>query len=108
MKPFDLEAAKRGDPICLADGQIVDFIGVDSKGYIVVESDLNWANRIDCFYSGELHMAPKKRTVWVNLYPVNHLRRTHEAHGFATEEIAKRNSDWSRIGGKAYPVEIEE
>lgn len=100
MKPFDLEAAKRGEPICLADGQIVDFIGVDSKGYIVVESDLNWAARIDCFYSGELHMAPKKRTVWVNLYQY-----------FDTQEdadAAHTIADFQRIGCKAYPVEIEE
>lgn len=107
MKPFDLEAAKRGDPICLTDGQLVDFIGVDSKGYIVVESDLNSCDRIDTFYSGELYMAPKKRTVWVNLYPQN----IPNLYMFDTEERADQYASFHRllrIGDKAYPVEIEE
>ena len=67
------------------------------------------ACRIDRFVYGvekdsplDLFMATKKRTVWVNLYP-----NSHNSH-WRTEEAANIAAGTERIGGKAYPVEIEE
>lgn len=98
MKPFDLSAAQRGEPICTeCTGDPCNFIGVDSKGWIVVEFP---DGSLDSYTSYDLCMAPKKRTVWVNLY-----------HAFYTEEdadAADTISNDHRIGGKAYPLEVEE
>ena len=100
MKPFDLEAAKRGDPIVTDTGYECKFIGIDSKGWIVVEY-INGGG-IDAYSYCDLFMAPKKRTVWVNFYT-----NSHNSH-WRTEEAANIAAGTERIGGKAYPVEIEE
>ena len=47
--------------------------------------------------------APVKRTVWVNLYG-----RQLESVCHPTEEDADKHASPNRIGGKAYPLEIEE
>ena len=97
MKPFDLEAAKRGDPIVTEDNEKVLFIGLDSNGNVVAEDSEGWLIK---YRTTGIFMAPKKRTVWVNLYQI-----------FYTEEnadAADTISDRQRFGGKAYPVEIEE
>jgi hypothetical protein len=97
MKPFDLEAAKRGEPIFdEVTGLVVHFVGVTKNANFVIELNNSIYRRNEL----ELRMAPKKRTVWVNLY-----------HVFYTEEdadAADTISNDHRIGGKAYPVEIEE
>ena len=51
----------------------------------------------------DLFMAPIKRTVWVNLYG-----RQLESVCHSTEEDADKHASSDRIGGKAYPLEIEE
>lgn len=97
MKPFDLEAAKRGDPIVADVDQKILFIGLDSSGNVVAEDSDGWLVK---YRPQNLFMAPKKRTVWVNLYQY-----------FDTEEdadAAHTIADFQRIGCKAYPVEIEE
>lgn len=117
MKPFDLEAAKRGDPIITRDGREVKFIAYVPEAK---KSDqvIVWDHRdITCHYDDgrfsrydtsdrDLYMAPKKRTVWVNFYPsVDNeppLAMTHKS-----QEKANRDGLSHRIGGKAYPVEIE-
>lgn len=50
-----------------------------------------------------LDAAPVKRTVWVNLYG-----RQLESVCHPTEEDADKHASPNRIGGKAYPLEIEE
>lgn len=110
MKPFDLEAAKCGEPICTRGGVERFFIGTNKRGEIFVE-DISGKHYV-MFKDGMTHtgkpntldlfMAPKKRTVWVNLYPDN-----HNSH-WRTEEAANIAAGTKRIGSKAYPVEIEE
>jgi len=111
MKPFDLEAAKRGDPICTEDNKPLRFICFDEvsnrivygyEGKRIAHTDFMIANT--CIF-----MAPKKRTVWVNLY----LPASGCVVGKANHYESERDADFgtgrfSRIGNKAYPVEIEE
>jgi len=113
MKSFDLEAAKRGEPIVTRNGINATFIAhVPELGELhrVLYTVPNNDYALSCTEDGrhytnsqsgyDLFMAPKKRTLWVNLYQV-----------FYTEDDADdahATSNSHRIGGKAYPVEIEE
>ena len=117
MKPFDLEAAKRGEPIQCRDGRPAKFIGHVPEAHdhnrivFLLEGFLCTA-----YESGRIHdlfekksdlvMAPKKRTVWVNFYENNF------ATFFNTQEEADRDHqetqfDIDRLGNRAYPVEVE-
>lgn len=101
MKPFDLEAAKRGEPIFNERGKIRLFVGVDSAGYVVVEDLMGALIR---YSADSLFMAPKKRTVWVNFF-----EPSMACFFYASEDLADAGYEsCKRIGGKAYPVEIEE
>jgi len=116
MKPFDLEAAKRGEPIVTRDGREAKFIAhvpeANEIQKIVVSVDKglislrqNGRTWKDTDTRSDLFMAPKKRTVWVNLYSDG------EAFYHYTQEEADdldSGAKEDRIGGKAYPVEIEE
>ena len=102
MKPFDIEAAKRGEPIVSSDGDLWYLVGVNRSFAIVVE---NRNGDLNTFQSCHLYMAPKKRTVWVNFYSNGEAfyhRTKEEADGIDTRAIS------DRIGNKAYAVEIEE
>jgi len=115
MKPFDLEAAKRGDPIVCRDGTPAKFIAhvpeAHATNRLIV---LVLGNIYGSYESGkwgpspekfDLFMAPKKRTVWVNLY-ANGEASYHDSEESARD--AKNHVLHMRAGGKAYPVEIEE
>ena len=117
MKPFDLEAAKRGEPIVTREGYKVEFIAhvpnARSSNQVVCLHGVQVLTHDESgkcgSYNGEssldIFMAPKKRTVWVNLYSDGEAFYHHtkeEANDLDTGAIA------DRIGGKAYPVEIEE
>jgi hypothetical protein len=81
MKPFDLEAAKRGEPIVTRDGRPAKFIAHVPEAnacYQVVAlfSGLISTHAVSGRVYPEKHpndadlfMAPRKRTVWVNVYP---------------------------------------
>jgi hypothetical protein len=114
MKPFDLEAAKRGEPIVCRNGTPAKFIAHvpeanDGRRLIVLISNFIFTH----FENGreypsdtdrDLFMAPKKRTVWVNLYE-NGLANFHGTEEYADQSASKHHD---RIGKRAYPVEIEE
>ena len=106
MKPFNLELAKAGDRILDSGRNIVFFIGVKQDGLIVIEDQYGSLFTVP---SKNVFMAPKIRTVWVNLYKFRQLtgNNWHD-----TEELADLATDSDdlgyRIGGKAYPVEIKE
>lgn len=119
MKPFDLEAAKRGEPIVTRDGREAKFIAhVPELNFpVLVLLDVGlWQARKDGTSNVGVHvdlfMAPKKRTVWVNLYPPkrNGVGITGVYWCDSEDEADKQNDTYpdARIGGKAYPVEIEE
>jgi hypothetical protein len=102
MKPFDIEAAKRGEPITSSDGKLWYFVGVTRSWAIVVE---NRNGDLSAFQACHLYMTPKKRTVWVNFYS------NGEAYYHYTQKEADdvdAETCHERKGGKAYPVEIEE
>lgn len=76
MKPFDLEAAKRGKPICTRDGRKAHFIGVAPDGvaagqpvvvWIAGSSNPDYYSKNGSYYwSGgesalDLFMAPRKQ-----------------------------------------------
>lgn len=84
MKPFNLEQAKAGAPVCTRDGQPARIICYDLKGLkncpilALVESSGGVEFTINCTLSGhtslysdtgkDLMMASVKREGWVNLY----------------------------------------
>jgi hypothetical protein len=100
MKPFNIEAAKRGEPIVSSDGELWYFVGVNRSFSIVVENSNGDLNK---FHTCHLYMAPKKRTVWVNFYSDGEVY-----YHYTQKEADDVDSCHERKGGKAYPVEIEE
>ena len=115
MKPFDLEAAKAGAPLVTRDGQPAKFIAhvaeaqpsqrlvvlIDGGVYTKFESG-GYSKSPAHVSPNDLFMAPVKRTVWVNLYT------QHTAVWHDTEEEANGSTRGNRLGGRAWPIEIEE
>ena len=120
MREFDLEAAKRGEPIVCRDGTPAKFIAHVPEAHptnrlIVLVlgniygsyEDGKWGPTPEKY---DLFMAPKKRTVWVNLYGGSSAMHfpdkdtADEHHRITTNGATIIN----RIGNRAYPVEIEE
>ena len=117
MKEFNLEAAKRGEPIQTRDGQSAKFVAhvpeaCPSEKIVVLVGRHVWTYRESgaWFENGDvgpdLLMAPKKRTVWVNFYKTgwaSHHDSEHSANQHATA-----TGTFSRLGNRAYPVEVED
>lgn len=114
MKPFSLEAAKRGEPIVTRDGTPARFIAhipeaTEQNRVVILIEECVYCNNEHGAYHKEfesvidLFMAPKKRIRWVNLFT------SGASFHYDTKEAANKviGID-TRIGGKAYPVEIEE
>lgn len=111
MKPFDLELALAGCPVVTRDGREVTQITLfkipcDPVVGVVDGMLITWPKSGEYQTSEksvlDLFMAPKKRTVWVNVYP-------EECHyGYDTKKRADELGGKARIGGKAWPLEIEE
>lgn len=117
MKPFDLEAAKAGAPLVTRDGRPAKFIAhveeahpcqrllVLIDGVVRMEFDNGkylGLGGLDGESDSDLFMAPVKRTVWVNLYGYG------GATWHDTEERADNSTLNDRLGGRAWPIEIEE
>lgn len=118
-KPFDLEAAKRGEPIQTRDGRKIKFVTH------VPEADQSY--RVVCMYDsgtisgwgedgrlcpsnendGDLFMAPKKRTVefWLNVYA--HEDGHLDTASYPSERKADYRACLPRLGNKAHHVVIE-
>jgi hypothetical protein len=113
MKPFDLEAAKRGEPIQTSDGRPAKFIAhvpdahKDSRLVIQIGGSVylyHEEGKLTDFGSGkhcDLFMTPRKRTVWVNLYE-DGIARWHYT------ETTADSFPKLRIENRAFPLEIEE
>lgn len=108
MKPFDLEAAERGDPIQMEDGRKLEFVA-----YVLPEVRPEYQVVVLCpdtgvvtsLRKGDVFMAPKRRTVWVNLFQCG------GAHYYPSQEaanIACMRIHHERIGCRAWPLEIED
>lgn len=116
MKPFDLEAAKRGEPIVCRDGTPAKFIAhvpetsKDSRVVVLIKRVIyvigedgqcaRMKNKTDPL---DVFMAPKKRTIWINAYWSG-----ATVFSFGTQEEADKAATKDRLGGKAWPLEIEE
>lgn len=125
MRKFDLEAAKRGEPIQTRDGRPVKFIAhvpeVMESHRVIVQYEELVALRFEDGRSFsdrqcglDLCMAPRKRTVWVNVYyqrpcdwPVSLPTSVWDTKKDA-DEAASGNGNLIRIGNRAWPLEIEE
>lgn len=121
MKPFDLEAAKRGSPLINRQGQAVKFICVEPDADVDTRLLVLTEGRVTPLYENgkyydvgvsekDVFMAPKKKIVWINLYKEGFLSLEHFSSGYVyeTEMLADANCLESRIGGKAWSLEIEE
>lgn len=119
MKPFDLEAAKRGDPVQTVNKKPVRLICFDRKtnsewviiglfqGVYLGENieQIEYFNKHgNCYHRVEFNlvMAPKKRVFWVNVYSDDNI-----IVGYESEKAA---DDYCGIGriGPARRIEIEE
>ena len=118
MKPFDLEAAKRGEPICNRDSEgcvFITHVPDATPEYRVValtpSKDVYCFDETGSYYCGgdesrnDLFMAPRKLTVWVNVYPPG---TNCFAWAYETEAIANNYAGRNRIGNRAWPLEIED
>lgn len=82
LKPFDLEAAKAGKPVCTRDGRNVRIICFDRKDVksivALVESSNDEREDVCCYNADglnlnnpsvfDLMMLPEKKEGWVNVY----------------------------------------
>jgi hypothetical protein len=119
MKAFDLDAAKRGEPIVTRDGRKAVYVGcTDAPINYPLACLVEGANGVSSFTAGgaytqasqskaDLFMAPKKRTLYVNVYP-NGPANDAAGYVYRTEAQADQKAARERIGGKAWPLEIEE
>ena len=111
MKPFNLEAAKRGEPIVCRDGIkakfITHFSGIsDDRCVIALIMEKLFIFGKDGKHveenrsSYDLFMAPKKQTLWINIY-------RDSATVYHSEQEANMNANPARLYGRAYQVEVE-
>ena len=113
MKPFCLEAAKRGEPIVCRDGTPTNFIvhvpeasngrkvvAMRDNGIIYIWHESGEFDK-DEPTNWDLFMAPKTYTVWINIYGNN-------AIVYYSKQDADKAANPHRVGNRAYPVEIEE
>jgi len=122
MKPFDLEAAKRGEPIQTRDGRPVKFIAhvpeatESQRVLVLIDEAVCFRYSTGSFLSrnpdrADLFMASRKRTVWVNLYRpyADDYSYGQPATCFATKELADGSTSVNkRVGNRAWRLEIEE
>lgn len=129
LKPFDIKKALAGDPVVTQSGikviQIAHFpesnYGTGEIAVLLEGEDRIRTYKPDGDFSGVGHlmpytlfMAPKVRTVWVNLHhngtslPENLVGFSSTYNGYDTEDEADSCAKGSRLGNRAYPIEITE
>lgn len=118
MKPFDLEKAKAGEPICTAGGDAMFFVAVNPRAdkecqlVLTDEHGVLWEYSLDgiychdgcCYNHLDLHMAPKpkvKRERWVYLMNDNPLLNESKRTREDAEQMALK------FGGTAVRLEWE-
>lgn len=119
LKPFDLEAAKAGKPVCTRDGRKARIIcfdrkllfkgisypiialvedtakeetiyGYNEKGKVMIEDDAT--------YKDDLMMLPQKKEGWVRIYKSASNVYYLSSNIYKTEEEAKHSSDCCYVG----------
>lgn len=117
MKPFNLEEAKAGKPVCNRDGNDVRIICFDKRSYrnypivaLHTEGDIeemllhNINGKSQCFSRFDLFMKSEKKEGWVNIYKgacnehlcCNHIYSTKEEaiEKAANSCIANAKIEW--------------
>lgn len=122
MKPFNLEAAKAGEPLVTRDGRAAVCVGHGPRNlrYPVVahiqgNENLSTHGEDGSLYStsetpDDLFMAPKTRTAYVNIYDSRlQSGKGSTAAAFDTAEAAANNAtnNGVRLLAVAVPVTIE-
>ena len=104
LKPFDIQKAREGKPVCTRDGRKARIICFDVKAKkpiaaLITNDDTEEAHfyydngRSDQYqeYRYDLMMLPEKHEGWINIYKDGENSRETERAIFETEEIAKIN-----------------
>ncbi len=104
LKPFSLELAKQGKPVCTREGNRVRIICFDAKGHqpiIGLETHPDGEETIETYYSdgsfhdnreqskGDLMMLPEKKEGWAVIYKDDLLRTEKEARELAEQSISE-------------------
>ena len=107
LKPFDLEAAKQGKPVCTRDGRKARIICFDAKvnnpivaliydckKEIVLQYLENGRSFVDEISNYDLMMLTKKKEGWVNVYKSYNVGKKIPcmASIYPTKEEAKKSS----------------
>lgn len=107
LRPFDLEAAKAGKPVCTRDGRKARIICFDAKydkPIVALIYDCNKETVLQYLESGrffvdqidkyDLMMLPQKKEGWVNVYKSYNVGKTIPcmASIYPTKEEAKKSS----------------
>lgn len=119
MKPFDIEKAKAGHPVCTRDGRKARIICFDRMGvYPIVALIQKEEIEVCHFYTKDgkcveetnydLMMASEKKTGWINIYPLKHEGRVSIIHSciYKTQKDAKEGASRDCIA--TIPIEWEE
>lgn len=123
MKPFNLEQAKAGAPVCTRDGQPVRIVCYDLKGHknypiltlvespVGVESTVSYAlnghHSLDSETGIDLMMASVKREGWVNLYALHSDVTTTDQYALYPSEKEARSQVRKGNGVYVTTVKIE-
>lgn len=114
MKPFDLEAAKRGDPIITREGMKARFIAyipeapdaqsvvalIEGEGVCLYFRTGTLWDKDESEY--DLFMAPKKEKLWLVVYPADHFGSVR-GYVYGDEATARKLQD----NGQTISVEVD-
>lgn len=111
FKPFDLEAAKAGKPVCTRDGRkarIICFDAKCNKPIVALIYDCNKETVLQYLENGrffvdqidkyDLMMLPQKKEGWVRIYKSASNVYYLSSNIYKTEEEAKHSSDCCYVG----------
>ena len=102
LKPFDLEAAKAGKPVCTRDGRKARIVCYDRKSenypiLALVENNSNeqvvkyttaGKKKDQCTSPYDLMMLPEKKEGWINIYKKSN-DECYFAHIYDTKALAE-------------------
>ena len=102
LKPFDLQKAKQGKPVCTRDGRkarIICFDRKDNTPIVALIECVNHAEILQCVHNdgkcfhydtsnNDLMMLPEKKEMWINIYRGT-TRLVPGGYLYDTEEEAK-------------------
>lgn len=124
MKPFDLELAKAGHPVCTRDGRAVRILchdrkSVDGYSMLALVDEGDHESFIVCTSSGkfykykkddphDLFMSPVKKEGWINIYKELNSDHVFTSPVYKTLDEANKVRDMSDIFLGTSKIEWEE